>query len=190
MWPEFSRLVAEIRPLWVVAENVPGIIKLAGDNVCESLERIGYSVGVWNFEAAAVGALHRRARVFFVGEFNRQIIPNAAGIGYERQGKSGIRSYSAQDGEGEAALPVSGGIKGERGAQSRMGGVAHGLPAWLDGRWWRVEPDIPRTAKGVKDRANRLKALGNAVVPAQAYLVFRAIAEIEASYSASCEEEI
>jgi DNA (cytosine-5)-methyltransferase 1 len=48
----------------------------------------------------------------------------------------------------------------------------------LDG-YWDVEPDIPRVARGVKSRVNRLKALGNAVVPAQAYPIFRAIAEIE-----------
>jgi DNA (cytosine-5)-methyltransferase 1 len=56
--------------------------------------------------------------------------------------------------------------------------VADGLPAWLDGHWL-VEPDIPRTAKGVKDRVNRLKALGNAVIPAQAYPIFKAIADSE-----------
>ena len=66
LWPQFSRLVGEIRPIWVVAENVPGILQLAGDTVCKDLERQGYSVGIWNYEAAAVGAPHRRMRVFFV----------------------------------------------------------------------------------------------------------------------------
>jgi DNA (cytosine-5)-methyltransferase 1 len=56
--------------------------------------------------------------------------------------------------------------------------MASGLPAWLDD-YWRIEPDIPRTAKGIRDRVNRLKALGNAVVPKQAYPIFRAIMEIE-----------
>jgi DNA (cytosine-5)-methyltransferase 1 len=56
--------------------------------------------------------------------------------------------------------------------------MAHGLPCWLDG-YWDTEPDIPRIAKGVKDRVSRLKALGNAVVPVQAYPIFWAIAEIE-----------
>jgi DNA (cytosine-5)-methyltransferase 1 len=48
----------------------------------------------------------------------------------------------------------------------------------MDG-YWRVEPDIPRAASGVKDRVSRLRALGNAVVPAQAYPIFKAIMEIE-----------
>jgi DNA (cytosine-5)-methyltransferase 1 len=46
--------------------------------------------------------------------------------------------------------------------------------------WWRNEPDIPRVAsRGILQRVPRLKALGNAVVPAQAYPIFRAIMEIE-----------
>jgi DNA (cytosine-5)-methyltransferase 1 len=48
----------------------------------------------------------------------------------------------------------------------------------MDG-YWLVEPDIQRVAKGIKNRVARLKALGNCVVPAQAYPIFRAIAEIE-----------
>jgi DNA (cytosine-5)-methyltransferase 1 len=59
-----------------------------------------------------------------------------------------------------------------------MGGVADGAPDWMDG-YWRTEPNIPRIAKGVKDRVKRLRTLGNSVVPAQAYPVFRAIMEAE-----------
>ena len=44
--------------------------------------------------------------------------------------------------------------------------------------WWNVEPDIPRTAKKIPNRVARLRALGNAVVPMQAYPIFAAIAEI------------
>jgi DNA (cytosine-5)-methyltransferase 1 len=57
-----------------------------------------------------------------------------------------------------------------------MGRVADGAADWMD-RYWDAEPDIPRIAKGVKDRVKRLRALGNSVVPAQAYPVFRAIME-------------
>jgi DNA (cytosine-5)-methyltransferase 1 len=51
----------------------------------------------------------------------------------------------------------------------------------MDG-YWLSEPDIPRVAKGIKNRVARLKSLGNCVVPAQAYPIFRAIAELEAFY--------
>ncbi len=53
--------------------------------------------------------------------------------------------------------------------KSTMSGTGHWLP----------EPNIPRVAAGAKNRVNRLKCLGNAVVPQQFYPVFRAIAEIE-----------
>jgi len=66
LWPEMLRVVRELRPRWVVAENVPGILSIAGDAVCADLEREGYEVGIFMYEAAAVGAPHRRERVFFV----------------------------------------------------------------------------------------------------------------------------
>jgi DNA (cytosine-5)-methyltransferase 1 len=44
--------------------------------------------------------------------------------------------------------------------------------------WWDIEPDIPRIAKKIPNRVAHLRALGNAVVPMQAYPIFAAIAEI------------
>lgn len=67
LWPEMLRVITELRPRCVVGENVPGIIKIAAGQVAKDLERAGYHVVVFNFEAAAVGAWHRRSRVFFVG---------------------------------------------------------------------------------------------------------------------------
>lgn len=62
-----------------------------------------------------------------------------------------------------------------RAAEPGMGGMADGIPHWLDG-----EPaGIPRIVKGLPHRADRIKALGNAVVPQQAYPIFRAIRMIE-----------
>jgi len=66
LWPECARLVGEIKPDWCVFENVSGILTLAADDICADLEGLGYSVGIWAYEAAAVGAPHRRMRVFFV----------------------------------------------------------------------------------------------------------------------------
>ena len=60
-----------------------------------------------------------------------------------------------------------------------MGGVADGLSCLLDG-YWKIEPDIPRIVKDkLPNRAARIKALGNAVVPQQIYPILTAIAEEE-----------
>jgi hypothetical protein len=67
---------------------------------------------------------------------------------------------------------------GGRFLEPGLGGVVDGLPRWLDG-YWDAEPDVPRIARGVPNRVDRLRALGNAVVPAQAYAIFRAIMEVE-----------
>ena len=71
-------------------------------------------------------------------------------------------------------------------AESVLGGVADGFPAGMDGdldflinHYWDDEPDIPRIATGIEHRVDRLKCLGNAVVPQQFYLIFKAIAEAE-----------
>lgn len=59
-----------------------------------------------------------------------------------------------------------------------MGGVADGVPAWVDG-YWVNEPDIPRIAADVPNRIEKLKALGNAVYWRQFYPIFKFIMEIE-----------
>ena len=59
--------------------------------------------------------------------------------------------------------------------------MAHGLPTEMDGDiLWCIEPpDIPRLCPDVKNRAKRLKCLGNAVVPAQVYPILKYIADME-----------
>ena len=55
LWPEMLRVIRELRPRCVIGENVPGIIRIAAGQVVKDLERAGYHVVVFNFEAAAVG---------------------------------------------------------------------------------------------------------------------------------------
>ena len=62
LWPEMLRVIRELAPSWVLGENVPGILRIAAGDVVADLEREGFDVAVFDFEAAAVGALHRRER--------------------------------------------------------------------------------------------------------------------------------
>lgn len=62
-----------------------------------------------------------------------------------------------------------------RPTQCSLGGMAHGLPPGMDGYFDKEPEGVPRVATGVKDRVNRLKGLGNAIVPQVVFEVFRAI---------------
>ena len=202
LWPEFSRLVGELRPSWVVAENVPGILRLASDRVCTDLERQGYRVGIWDYEAASVGAPHRRERVFFVAHAGRTLRQGSSQQGYIRETpESGTATIAEQSGSAPSAnadskqreeqrQPCESGAEHTsigrsswRSVEPRVGGMVNGFSAMLDGSgvsFWDAEPEpTERTAPGVKDRVSRLRALGNAVVPQQAYPLFRAILEAD-----------
>ena len=181
LWPEMLRVITELRPRCVVGENVPGIIKIAAGKVVKDLERADYHVVVFNFEAAAVGAWHRRSRVFFVG------IADVADTARERgQGRiafcaakpaerSGQMQSDAESGNGaDVCNTVCAGLQdmeaeavrkpGQREQHQRSG-------------WWAAEPDVGRVAHGIPARVDRLKCLGNAVVPQQAYPIFKALME-------------
>ena len=154
LWREMERLVAEVRPGWVLAENVPALRVRGADRVLAGLEALGYAVWPLVVGAAHAGAPHRRGRVFVVGclgNGGRPLLADAGGAGLEVRlaGPAG----AAPD------LPVE-----------RRGG-------------WPAGPRVRRVADGLPggvDRAARVRALGNAVAPGVAAMLGRAILRAEA----------
>ena len=189
LWPEMLRVIRELRPRCVVGENVPGIIKIAAGQVVKDLERAGYHVVVFNFEAAAVGAWHRRSRVFFTGIADvadtdggwlhdgiRKEDQPARSRGNDIYEQSG-RTWGVEQSAGVRVSPDERAVAAaERG---RCTGVARREQSqeFADGRCWATEPDVGRVAHGIPNRVDRLKCLGNAVVPQQAYPIFKALRE-------------
>lgn len=175
LWPEMLRVIRELRPRCVVGENVPGIIKIAAGQVVKDLERAGYHVIVFNFEAAAVGTWHRRSRVFFVGiadvaDAARERIQRHAEICATKPAeRSGQMQSDAESGSEAVYDAMCSGCAGD----ARWGQ----LQELADGRCWATEPDVGRVAHGIPARVDRLKCLGNAVVPQQAYPIFKALME-------------
>jgi DNA (cytosine-5)-methyltransferase 1 len=172
LWPEMCRVIRELRPYCVVGENVPGIIKIAARQVVEDLERAGYHIVVFNFEAAAVGAWHRRARCFFVGIDD---LSDAEGLGQQGDGANGKPERGARSAteKPEGLRAVCDTLPGRRDRDARR----RESQELADGRQWEVEPGVGRVANGLPCRVERIRALGNAVVPQQAYPIFRALAE-------------
>ena len=71
LWPEMFRVIKEFKPRWIIAENVRGIVNIQDgvvfERVCTDLESEGYEVQPFNIPASAVGAPHKRERIWFVG---------------------------------------------------------------------------------------------------------------------------
>ena len=175
LWPEMLRVITELRPRCVVGENVPGIIKIAAGQVVKDLERAGHHVVVFNFEAAAVGTWHRRSRVFFVG------IADVADAARERiQRHAEICATKPAERSGQMQSDAESGNEAVYDTMcSGCAGIARRkqLQELADGRCWEAEPDVGRVAHGIPARVDRLKCLGNAVVPQQAYPIFKALVE-------------
>ena len=70
LWPEMLRVIRELRPSWVIGENVPGIVNLALDTVLSDLEGEGYSAQPFIIPACGVDAPHKRDRVCIVAHAN------------------------------------------------------------------------------------------------------------------------
>ena len=71
LWPEYFRLVKELRPTWVIGENVSGHIKLGLDTVIKDLESEDYSVRPFSISASSIGANHQRERIWIVAYSER-----------------------------------------------------------------------------------------------------------------------
>ena len=347
LWPEMVRVIKELRPTWIVGENVAGIVKMALPDILSELEACGYRTRTFLVPACAVGARHRRYRVAIVAYSyaerelqsarNKQDIRNGSGIsrktlaysesqfegrlpGRKEKEKPGFvigcKNVGYSEHNGLSSAEIDGGTQktgggkqegkketgefagtgeprnsqdvgrtedvensgcygfgkqrnvceqpgrtesertgetlantaGERlegttgtklqgkrhgftasdkdvsdtgnrsrdvrrlsaieeaertgcdiggraqeheprerwTAESVLGGVADGISSGVDGNldfiinhFWDEEPDIPRIATGIDHRCDRLKCLGNAVVPQQFYPIFKAIVQAE-----------
>ena len=177
LWHEYARLIEEIRPGYVIVENVPGLLAAGIEAVLQDLAAVGYDAEWEVLPAAAVGAPHRRERVFLVA------YPHSDGRDPEHGVLSSLgRDVGEVDQQWRVARWLGGGMGRARRASIReaYGGcvlrrVDDGSPARLDGPAG-VRP-LPRELVPVWVR--RLKALGNAITPQQAYAVAACIMRAE-----------
>jgi DNA (cytosine-5)-methyltransferase 1 len=172
LWYEYHRLIKEIRPSWVIAENVSALRSRGLDDVLRSLAEIGYDAEWHCIPAAAVGAPHQRDRIWVIA------YPNSDSINGRPQ------PQLTDNSGGKTVYDELGGVRPEisdtlREGLERQWQIACGTGAEHedvgDARWWAVEPNVGRVAHGVPGRVDRLKQLGNAVVPQIPELIGRAI---------------
>lgn len=153
LWPYMFRCVSDLRPSWVIGENVVGHVTRGMQTVCRDLESIGYKVQPFVIPAAAVGAPHERYRVFVVAHSGSKPKPQA------NQTIGTIRSR-----------------RNTRNHTSRRIG-----PDLSRAYWETHQPPVCGVDDGLSQRfyKDRMKALGNAVVPQQIYPIIAAIKQID-----------
>ena len=242
LWFEMERVVWELRPSWVLAENVRGAVDLALDTVAENLASEGYDVRAFVIPASACGAPHRRERLFIVGaredvaDACRVRLPDSRRAQPDPQERARpIGKWAALHGLKPRQIGEGGGDAGEPGGQLNPDWVEQlmgfpegwtnpdieecgqwlGFPARIHLKYWATPVasdcrgsrtnrgrslrtdmhdlkhgkfvcpqfpyEFPRLAHGGKWRTQRIRALGNAVVPLQVYPLFQAIADIDAA---------
>ena len=168
LWPSVARAIGSVQPILVVLENVPGLRTLGLRDVLADLARLGFDAA-WDYlRAADVGAPHLRRRLFVCAWRD---VADAHGS----RSSVGERFRSHHGTEFETAVGA-----GRRSAESDVGGDADGVPRRLDAHLWpngrgcpQAPWEPPRTTASFKGRGQRLKALGNAVVPQVAEAVGR-----------------
>jgi DNA (cytosine-5)-methyltransferase 1 len=159
LWPEMLRIIRIVKPTWVVAENVRGLLTIQDgvvfEQVCLDLENEGYEVQPTIIPACAVNAPHRRDRIWFIAHATSERCDNAQ----HSKRVNAQRNWEQQDSQ------TSNGLRYRENAEWRKN--------WLEvaTELCRVDDGLPRKLH----RANRLKALGNAIVPQVAYQIFKSL---------------
>lgn len=229
LWGEFARIIRELRPRYVVAENVPGLLSSESGRffgrVLRDLAACGYDAEWECIPASAFGAPHRRDRVWIVAYSKSERImretrnvsqedgrsknslpriiecssdvSNANSNGRRLQqitrGKFKTETNVNDDGTQESVAHTDGKrwreerqfrcdeseeriASGSQKMADPNGSRCKGYwdspfrgkaeyPMSIFSSWWAIEPDVGRVAHGIPKRVDRLKCLGNAVVP-------------------------
>src|SRR3989338_2402453 len=159
LWEEFARIIRELEPRWVLAENVPGILSTESGRyfgcILRDLAALGYDVEWECIPASVVGAPHRRERIWIFA--TKRMVPDADRLGCQGGLYREVQRFAEM-------------------SRQPAGGASH----WADG-WPVSAPKICGVADGIPDRIHQLTCLGNAVVPQVVEVIGKAIMK-EAHY--------
>jgi DNA (cytosine-5)-methyltransferase 1 len=187
---EIVRLAKEIKPKFIFLENVPAICSRGGIRVVREITEVGYDCRWCVISAASIGALHRRERWFLLAYAKHD-----GSHGTQKRGSTektihdctqGEDSAKQSEGSDQSGMLASESISKSRskrleghrdGAErsSEKESVPSGIPSEtrILNYWKNTEPPVCGIPHGVPNRVDRIRALGNAVVPSQAKKAFK-----------------
>lgn len=160
LWPEMFRIIKEIRPNWVVGENVANFANMELDRTLSNLESQGYETRAFVLPAAAVGAPHQRLRTFIVANANGWRQPSMV------ESKQNRCDWKHKE------------VSSTQAWQTKWANEVHILSTGAE-LLSESSSRLRRNDDGLSSGVDRLKCVGNAVMPQQILPIFRAIVEIE-----------
>lgn len=183
---ELMRIVRVVGPKYVVLENVAALFTRGMDQVLGTLASHGYDAEWEVVSAASVGAPHRRDRVFIIGWDANGNLADPAGANALRRNPARCSEgpqVELRGSCGNTNLADSGDKQCKGCEQKTLRGKSRvsrkSRRSSADQRTqWATEPQVGRVANGIPKRVDRLRCLGNAIVPQVAKVVAERVLEI------------
>ena len=177
---EVVRIVDRLRPAAVLLENVSALLTRGLDSVLGEMASLGYDAEWHCIPAAHVGAPHRRDRIYIMAYANDSG-GGASKCKANKDGSSVVKGWEEQPQSKPSRHREDVADSNGKGLQ-RLGGLEKTSQIFTQEKvglfrsgvgqdQWGIEPDVGRMVNGIPRRVDRLKCLGNAVVPQVAQLL-------------------
>ena len=193
LWKEYARLIGEMRPRFVFAENSPLLRTRGLGVVLEDLASLGYNARWGVLGARDVGAPHKRDRMWVLayannsGKHRFDELRDDKKRSQESEKWKGVKGAEFSEKGSGMAYTMHAGLQGgeyARGSDSQGRKESDGSTSQCGSLWWHtdpaegtVEPIVGRVVDGVANRVDRLKAIGNGQVPQCAAMAFSILSE-------------
>jgi DNA (cytosine-5)-methyltransferase 1 len=187
LWYDYQRGIDILRPRFAIMENVAALLFRGMDEVLGSLSEIGYNAEWQSITAESVGAPHKRERIWIIAytDMHGRSTAKIRQSNIQRNDNNKTRTESTEQLEGcslqgKMAYSESKRLEAQQKrteefqAQERQRLLCRSNYGYDTG-YWTTEPEVGRLAHGVPNRVDRLKGLGNAIVPQIAEILFNYI---------------
>lgn len=199
LWKETFRIIQESKPTWFIGENVSGIVKLYLDTILADLESEGYATRCFNISASSIGAKHQRQRIWIISYTDSWLRGGRRTVTSSRTQQDREFSPTQEKSEcevqnlwskiigcdvvfGEKEIVTDSNSNRTQVQTKREQSAKQKFRVKSKENWWEAESKLRGVPDGIsygldKDRVNRIKALGNAIVPLIPYYIGLAIKE-------------
>lgn len=199
LWKETFRIIQESKPTWFIGENVSGIVKLYLDTILADLESEGYATRCFNISASSIGAKHQRQRIWIISYTDSWLRGGRRTVTSSRTQQDREFSPTQEKSEcevqnlwsktigcdvvsGEKEIVTDSNSNRTQVQTKREQSAKQKFRVKSKENWWEAESKLRGVPNGIsygldKDRVNRIKALGNAIVPLIPYYIGLAIKE-------------